>query len=135
MILGNRTVEPFSELGILGPNLLLGDYPSTLLVGEEFDLYLYLGNHEGETSYYRVYVVLGDQSLNVSDIESYSGQLLDTYDHVLLDDTNYTRPITLAINEPGINRRLVFELRKFHDNSFRYDGIWTQLWVNVTNPQ
>ena len=52
----DRVVEPFSELGILGPNLKIGDYPRELVVGEEFDLYLYLGNHMGSTQLYRVYV-------------------------------------------------------------------------------
>ena len=43
----DRVVEPFSELGILGPNMKIGDYPRELAVGEEFDLFLYMGNHMG----------------------------------------------------------------------------------------
>ena len=41
VILGDRVVEPFSELGILGPNMKLGDYPREILSGENIDLYLY----------------------------------------------------------------------------------------------
>ena len=133
--LGSRVVEPFSELGILGPNMKLGDYPSNVQPGEEFDLFVYLGNHEGKTSLYRLFVKLGDSSLNVSDIVSYPGEVLYSYDRVLLDETNHTSSITLKLTEPGINSRLVFELHQYQENSFQYDGIWAQLWVNVSSPR
>ena len=48
VLLGDRVVEPFSELGILGPNMKLGDYPRMVYLGENIDLYLYIGNHEGK---------------------------------------------------------------------------------------
>ena len=133
LLLGDRVVEPFSELGVLGSELKLGDYPHEVASGEEFDLYLYLGNHMGELSYYRVYAKLGDVRINVSDTEPYVGVTLFDYDYVLVDDTNATLPITLSINEAGLNQRLVFELHRYQDNEFVYDGIWTQLWLNVTD--
>src|SRR5512138_1612711 len=63
----HRVVEPFSELGILGPNGKLGDYPSELAVGEPISLFLYVGNQEGSAQYYRVDVKLGGREQNVSD--------------------------------------------------------------------
>lgn len=133
IVLGDRVVEPFSELGVLGSELKLGDYPNEVASGEEFELYLYLGNHMGELSYYRVYVKLGDVGLNVSDIEPYGGEVLFDLDYVLIDDSNATLPISLSIDEVGTNQRLVFELHRFEDNRLIYDGLWTQLWLNVTN--
>ena len=65
VILGDRVVEPFSELGILGPEMKLGDYPREVALGDSVDLYLYLGNHEGNLMYYRVLVKQGDQSLSL----------------------------------------------------------------------
>ncbi len=135
IVLGDRVVEPFSELGILGPNMKLGDYPSNVRPGEEFDLFVYLGNHEGKTSLYRLYVKMGDSSFNVSDSVSFLGEVLYSFDRVLLDETNHTASMTLNLTEPGINRRLVFELHRYQENGFQYSGIWTQLWINVTSPR
>jgi uncharacterized membrane protein len=134
IVLGNRVIEPFSELGILGPNMKLGDYPSNVMSGDEFDLFMYIGNYEGKTSYYRIYVKLGDSTLNVSDVEAYPGEILFEYDHVLIDETNHTEPLALSLMEPGVNQRLVLELHRYQNDGFRYDGIWTQLWINVTSP-
>lgn len=130
----DRVVEPFSELGILGPNLKIGDYPRELAVGEEFDLYLYMGNHMGSPQLYRVYVKLGDRELNVSDTFEYPAPVLTHYDHVLSDKGNVTLPITLSIPEPGVNKRLVFEMHRYDVElgQFTYHERWNQLWLNVT---
>lgn len=135
MILGKRVVEPFSELGVLGPKMKLGEYPRNVETGESFDVNLYLGNHEGRTIYYRVYVKLGDQNTNVSDTEAYFGEVLYQYDQVLLDETNHTTPLSLVLNEEGVNKRLVFELHQYQDIGFQYDGLWTQIWINITAPR
>jgi uncharacterized membrane protein len=135
VILGERIVEPFTELGILGPNMKLGDYPRELYVGESVDLYLYLGNHEGVLKYYQVVAKLGDQNVNVSDDNPYPVNSIWSVKHVLLDESNQTIPIHVEINEVGLNKRLVFELYKYQDQEFVYDGIWVQLWLNVTEPQ
>lgn len=137
VILGDRVVEPFSELGILGPNMKLGDYPREILSGENIDLYLYLGNHEGTIIYYRVQAKLGDQSTNVSDTMPYQGEILSTYERVLDDENNCTIPISISLIETGINKRVVFELYEYKSEirEFEYEGNWVQLWVNVTEPR
>jgi uncharacterized membrane protein len=135
ILLGKRVVEPFSELGVLGPNMKLGDYPRNVETGKSVNLYLYIGNYEGGPRYYRIYVKLGDQFTNVSDTEAYPGEILFQYDRVLLDETNHTAPFKLALSEPGVNKRLVFELHKYQDDEFKYFGLWTQIWMNVTATQ
>jgi uncharacterized membrane protein len=136
IILGDRVVEPFSELGVLGPNMKLGDYPREVEAGEDMSLYLYLGNHEGAPTYYQVLAKLGDRAVNVSDSEPYSGPVVSSYRHVLDDEANYTRPILISVDQAGLNRRLVFELHKYDpdEDVFVYDGVWVQLWLNVTEP-
>ncbi|MFH2112169.1 MAG: DUF1616 domain-containing protein [Candidatus Bathyarchaeota archaeon] len=136
IILGDRIVEPFSELGVLGPGMKLGGYPREVEAGEDMSLYLYLGNHERRPTYYQVQVKLGDRSMNVSDSESYPGAVLSSYRHVLDNEANYTRSIVISVKEPGLNRRLVFELQKYSpdEGRFVYDGVWVQLWLNVTEP-
>jgi len=132
--LSDRVVEPFSELGILGPNMKIGDYPRTLAVGEPFDLYLYLGNHMDSTQLYRVYVKLGDRGLNISDTEPYPAPILASYEVALVDESNVTLPITLSIPEPGVNLRLVFEMHRYNPEvgEWEYHNRWNQLWLNVT---
>ena len=115
ILIGKQVVEPFSELGVLGPNMKLGDYPRNIETGEPIDLYLYLGNHEGRTSFYRVFVKLGDQSSNVSETEAYLGEVLYHYDQILLDKTNHTTPFSLILNDQGVNRRIVFELHQYSE--------------------
>ena len=134
-LIPERIVEPFSEFGVLGPYMMLGDYPTELSVGEMFDLYLYNGNEEGRLMYYRVMVKVGSQEVNVSDTIPYSAPLLRSYELVLSDGQNMTTPISLSFEEAGINRRLVFELYKYDDalDDFFYSGEWLQMWVNVTS--
>ena len=130
----DRVVEPFSELGVLGPNMKIGDYPRELVVGEEFDLFLYVGNHMGSVEYYRVYVKLGDRGLNVSDVVAYPAPVLTSFDAVLMDKSNVTIPMTLSVPEAGVNSRLVFEMHRFDEDvsEFVYHERWNQLWLNVT---
>ena len=132
----SRIVEPFSELGILGPNMKLGDYSREVRIGERMDLYLYVGNHEGTVQYYRVLVKLGDQSMNVSDTDPLDAPVLASYEMILLNESNSTTPITLSVNKPGLNQRLVFELHRLDTASqvFVYHQRWNQLWLNVTAP-
>lgn len=136
IILGDRIVEPFSELGILGPGMKLGGYPRLVEAGEDMSLHLYLGNHEGRPTYYQVQVKLGDRSMNVSDAEPYPGVVLSSYRQFLDNEANYTWPVVISVKDPGLNRRLVFELQEYSldKRRFVYNGIWVQLWLNVTEP-
>ena len=136
VLYASRIVEPFSELGILGPNMKLGDYSREVRIGERMDLYLYVGNHEGTVQYYRVLIKLGDQSSNVSDTDPLDAPVLASYEMILLNESNSTTPITLSVNKPGLNQRLVFELHRLDTASqvFVYHQRWNQLWLNVTAP-
>jgi len=131
----SRIVEPFSELGILGPNMKIGDYPRELVVGERFNLYLYVGNHEGRAQYYRVLVKLGDRSMNVSDVTPLDAPVVASWDVVLPNESNATISITLSVGRAGLNQRLVFELDRFDSTTggFVYHQRWNQLWLNVTS--
>jgi uncharacterized membrane protein len=133
--LANRNVEPFSELGILGPGQKIADYPTSVFTGQNFTLYLYVGNHEGHVMYYQVLVKLGTRanadlntSLPVPPIASYS--------MVLLDNQTYLEPVTLSLDHNGTDVRLVFELWVYATNSssFVFDDRVNQLYLNVTGP-
>jgi uncharacterized membrane protein len=132
----SRIVEPFSELGVLGPNGKLGDYPREISAGESFSLFLYVGNHEGRSEYYRVLVKLGNQNSNVSDAVALDAPVVASWDLLLPNESNSTIPITLSAPGVGFNQRLVFELHRFEPEAevFVYHQRWNQIWMNVTAP-
>ena len=131
-----RTVEPFSELAILGSNQKIGDYPKDLHSGESFNLYLYVGNHEGQSRLYRVYAKLGDRTSTINENVSLAVEPLAHYDIILPQNQTWLEPITLQINKTGTNLRLIFELWMYRQEAdeFRYYNRWNQLWLNITRP-
>lgn len=135
-LFASRVVEPFSELGVLGSEVKIGDYPRELIVKEPFTLYLYVGNREGRVMYYAVLVKLGNKTTSISDEEPMDVPAFARYEVVLLDGKNWTKPVTLSVEEPGVNYRLVFELWTYNEGvrDFEYHGRWCQLWLNVTKP-
>lgn len=132
-----RTPEPFSELGILGPNMKIADYPRELSVNESFTLYLYVGNHEGKIAYYRILVKLGNRSSFINETTPMDAPTIAIYERALMDNETWIHPINLSINKEGVNLRLVFEMWIFDEglNGFKYHGRWNQLWLNVTAPR
>ena len=129
------TGEKFSELGVLGPNQTIANYPTNLKVGQQFLLYAYVGNHEGQIDFYRLMIKLGNQSVQVTNSTSASAPLLLSYARVLGDNQSWIFPINMSLNETGTNLKLIFELWAFNGttSSFDYTGLWDQLYINVTS--
>jgi uncharacterized membrane protein len=127
-------VEPFSELGILGPGGKLGDYPREVNVGQSINLYIYVGNHEGNAEYFKVVAKTGNTKSNLTDTTPLNAPILASWDFILANDENSTIPIKLSLPVAGLNQRLVFELERYDttSQSFVYHQRWTQLWMNVT---
>ena len=127
--------ERFSELGVLGPNQTIANYPTTLKIGQNFSLYGYIGNHEGLVSDYQLLIKLGNQSTIVTNSTSSTAPLLASYYHILDDNQSVTFPINLSLNKTGTNLKIIFELWSYNttSSSFQYTGLWNQLYVNVTS--
>ena len=62
-----RSAESFSELWVLGPNHMAEDYPFNVRVGEEYSVFVGVGNHMGCSAYYVVYVKLRNQTQPLPD--------------------------------------------------------------------
>ena len=62
LLLNFYVEESFSELSLLGPNHVADDYPFNLLLNHEERLFVKVGNHMGESSYYRVFVKFRNQT-------------------------------------------------------------------------
>jgi uncharacterized membrane protein len=131
-----RVVEPFSELGILGPDMKIGGYPREVASGVAFKLYLYVGNHEGRTMYYRVLVKVGDRSSHINNTVPLEAPPILEYRVVLQHNSTTVIPINVTLWKPGLNLRLVFEMWIYNETlrDFTYYGRWNQLWLNVTGP-
>jgi uncharacterized membrane protein len=127
--------EPFSELGILGPNQVLGGYPTSVVAGTPFLLYGYIGDHEGVSGYYQYLVKAGNHTTQVSNSTYAQAPVIFSYSRVLENNQSATFPLTLTLTNPGTNVRLIFELWSYNvtSSSYGYTGLWNQLLINVTS--
>jgi len=60
--LPSQTGEKFSELYVLGSNNMAEDYPFNVKAGENYKIYLGIGNHMGSSAYYLLYVKIRNQT-------------------------------------------------------------------------
>ncbi len=125
--------EQFSELGVLGPNMMLGDYPSRVVVGETINLYGYVGNHMGEPMLYTFMVKLGDNETVVNPASALSP--FQQYRQVVANNQSWVFPMEMSLSKEGINQRIIFELWSFNQTINQNQYLqWGQLMVNVTAP-
>jgi len=68
MVVSSGGGERFSELWLLGPNHLAGDYPFNVDVNETYRVFAGVGNHLGGSSYYLVYVKFRNQTQPLPDV-------------------------------------------------------------------
>jgi len=54
--------EQFSELYLLGPNQMAANYPSNIAIGQNYSVYVGVGNQLGSSAYYVLYVKLGNET-------------------------------------------------------------------------
>jgi len=59
--------ERFSELWVLGPTHMAEGYPFNVRVGEQYRLFVGVGNHMGYSAYYVVYVKFRNQTQPLPD--------------------------------------------------------------------
>lgn len=133
-LLPANTGEKFSEIGILGPNMMLGDYPSEVVASDTISLYGYVGNQMGTPMYYTVMVKLGN---NETQINPANIPTVNKYSQVLPNNGTWTFPVDITLTQVGTNQRIIFELWAYNQTttSNQYqEGRWGQIWVNVTAP-
>jgi len=135
LINSGRVVEPFSELGILGPNMKIGDYPKEVIAGFPFKLYLYLGNHEGKSVYYRILIKLGNKTSIINETTPLNSTPIMEVRRILTHNSTCIYPLDITLYTPGINKRLIIEMWVYNETtkSFTYYGRWNQLWLNITS--
>ena len=133
IVLPRNQGEQFSELGVLGPNMKLGDYPHQVVASDPVNLYCYVGNQMGYPIYYTVMIKLGnnDTTVNPAPITP-----IQQFSQVLPNNQTWTFPVSVTLTQPGFNQRIVFELYSYNQtlNQNQYQDLWGQVWLNVTAP-
>jgi hypothetical protein len=131
--IGGRTGETFSELGILGPNMTLGDYPKEVVAGDAVNLYVYVGNQMGRPVYYTVMIKIGDNDTSVNPAPIEPSMELE---RILLQNENWTSPVNIRLAQAGLNQRIIFELWTYNEttSNIDYQQVWGQVWLNATAP-
>lgn len=133
LFLPKNTSGQFSELGILGPTMQFGDYPSQVVEGQTVSLYVYVGNQMGQPIYYDVMVKLGNNDTTVNPAPLTP---IQQFSSVLPSNGTWTFPVNVTITQPGLNQRVIFELWAYNQtiNQMQYNQKWVQIWLNVTAP-
>jgi len=127
-----KVIEPFSELGILGPNMMIEDYPTNVTVGERIDLNIYVANNLGKLTYY---VVMVKQRDGDSSLDPAPGSADATYDLILLHKDERIFAFNMTIEKPGLNQRLIFELWTYdiENDQLKYHDRFGWIWINVNS--
>ncbi len=129
--LPNETLKPFSDFSVLGPNMQLGNYPSSVVSNQSMDLYGYVGNRMGRPMYYDVRVKIGN---NETYVNPASTEVVNHYSSIVASNETWIFPLKLTLLKPGDNQRIIFELWIYNESSsqFQYHKRWCQVWLNVT---
>ena len=116
--------------------MTVSNYPKELEVDKEFNLYLYVRNNEGQVTYYRILIKLGNKSLFINETIPMEAPIIKRYEKILMHNQTWIEKIKLKIEEPGMNQRLIFEMWIYDPllKDFKYNGRWNHIWINVTLP-
>jgi len=127
LVLRPAVAEPFSAIGLLGPEGKIGGYPSVVAPGASFKLHVYVYNHMGVPVWYVVYVKVSNSTAEPPLPE----RPVLTFQRLLLHNETWVEPFSVALNSTG-RWRVVAELWAVHPNgTLAYAGRYVQLWVNV----
>ena len=94
--------ERFSEFWLLGPNHMTEGYPFDVGVGEEYRVFVGVGNHMGDSEYYKVYVKLRNGTDSLPDIDgSVPNSLSPLYEYRFFvgDGGVWEMPVTFGFED------------------------------------
>jgi len=128
-----RVTEPFTALGLLNSELKIGDYPKTVVVGQNITLGIFVDNHMGYPIYYRVVFKLGDNTTLPTPDNPSPNPPIKSWEGFLDHGENATFKITISVNKPGNKKALIFELWTYDpvDGEWKYTGRWNHLYIDI----
>ena len=99
--------EKFSELYLLGPGQMAEGYPSNVAVGQNYSVYVNVGNHLGSSAYYVLYVKLANnnEQLPITTLSTPSPiQPLYEYRFSVKDNATWQRLLSFTITDATISQ-------------------------------
>lgn len=100
-VLNMRESEKFSELWVLGSNHMAENYPFNVKAGENYTVYLGVGNHMGSSTYYRLIVKFRNQTEPLPNATEGTPSTLPpifVYNVFLGNDETWEKPLTFSFD-------------------------------------
>ncbi len=97
--------EPFSELYLLGPECMAQNYPSNIAIGQNYSVYINVGNHLGSSAYYLLYVKLANATDQLPDTPLGAPSPLEPlyeYRFSIPDNTNWQSQLQFSVSKATI---------------------------------
>lgn len=98
--------EQFSELYLLGPEQMASNYPFNVAVGQNYSMYVGVGNYLGSSAYYASYIKLLNQTdflPNATTREPSPLKPLYEYRFFVQNGKTWEAPLTFSISRASIN--------------------------------
>lgn len=122
--------ESYSELWLLGPNHMASDYPFNVGEGEEYKIFVGLGNHMGNTEYYKICVKFSNCNEFLPDVnDRISSNLPCLYEYrfFVSDDAVWESDVSFQFEDIRVEEdALVVENITFNNVyiPFTASGLW-----------
>jgi hypothetical protein len=98
--------EQFSELYLFGPNQMAENYPFNIAVGQNYSVYVGVGNQLGSSAYYVLYMKLGNETDQMPDDTSgtpSSLQPLYEYGFSIQNGVDWESLLTFSVSNASIS--------------------------------
>jgi uncharacterized membrane protein len=98
--------EQFSELYLLGPDNMAANYPFNIAAGQNYSVYVGVGNHLGSSAYYVLYVKFGNQTDQMPNATPGTPSILQPlyeYRFSIQDSMNWESPLTFSASNASIS--------------------------------
>jgi uncharacterized membrane protein len=115
--------EQFSEIYLLGPNNSASNYPFNIAVGQNYLIYVGVGNHLNSVGYYVLYVKLGNETDLLPTREKPSS-LLPLYEYrvSIQANLNWESPIVFSVSKAIISgNNSQINTLKINNDAFNLD--------------
>lgn len=112
--------EKFSELYILGPGHMAEDYPFNVAVGQNYSVYVGVGNYMASSTYYVLYVKFGNQTDLLPNATTGTPSPLPhlyEYRFIVRESKSWESPLDFSISGVSFSENMSFV------NSLTIDGI------------
>jgi uncharacterized membrane protein len=137
--------EQFSELYLLGPGHMAESIPFNIAVGQNYSVYLGVGNHMGDSVYYVCYVKLRNQTEPLPNgLTGTSSLITPLYEYrvCIRNEANWTSPLIFSFTNVSISNNhsllesitindVTFDVNKLAQFDQENNGYYYQLFVEL----